>query len=397
MTYKELFRRYKEGLASDEEKRIIENEIEKYEALEAFLSEGIEDALDEKWEVGSFEHERETLNLKKSVNKKLRKMTLASVLSLLVLYVGIFHIISPLVDWAYYRPDKKSVGQNENDISFDLYALSEVNMPGVSVSNVLVDKEGFGKYRLRYAYKDVFTGEDSNVDQSIQRGKIGLTYGGKTYNPQMFLGVRHADTLDEGDFENKKQAVIKHLKDLNSVSYVSLGLVFHEDLSLEDLYKLETDFPELDFQWAGIRTSASHDEAHSLIGMHLLNSSSRSPMLGDAGILKKYPNFFILDGLVNPLASEVGQGVAISKVYERHYLNILEYLADREEAVNLLEPMRHKSEFYKLALDYAKDQGIRTYGVLVFGEAKDLLELAHHENVKDLDFNQAMVSKRNRK
>lgn len=37
MNFKELITRYKEGTASEEEKRIVQNELEKYESIEHYF------------------------------------------------------------------------------------------------------------------------------------------------------------------------------------------------------------------------------------------------------------------------------------------------------------------------------------------------------------------------
>lgn len=43
MNYKELFEKYKNGIANEEEKRIVEEELEKYEAIEEYLSQIIDE------------------------------------------------------------------------------------------------------------------------------------------------------------------------------------------------------------------------------------------------------------------------------------------------------------------------------------------------------------------
>lgn len=48
-----------------------------------------------------------------------------------------------------------------------------------------------------------------------------------------------------------------------------------------------------------------------------------------------------------------------------------------------------KGELYTRALNYAKE-----HGVLVYAEAKHLLEMIEKEDIKGLEFNQALVSKR---
>ena len=82
MKYKELLEKYKNGLATEEEKQIIEQEIEKYEAIEEYLSDIIDNDYADLTELPMIEkNTSETINIKKSVNKRLRKVVLSSVAS----------------------------------------------------------------------------------------------------------------------------------------------------------------------------------------------------------------------------------------------------------------------------------------------------------------------------
>ncbi|NLC03028.1 MAG: hypothetical protein GX787_01955, partial [Tissierellia bacterium] len=72
MNYKELLNRYRNGQVSEEEKRLIEEELEKQEAFEEYISETFdEDFNDEDHILKTQIHDEETLKLKKSVNSKL--------------------------------------------------------------------------------------------------------------------------------------------------------------------------------------------------------------------------------------------------------------------------------------------------------------------------------------
>ncbi len=396
MNYKDLFQRYKKGLVNDEEKQIIEQEIERYEAVEEFISESIDERFDHESNKASFEfHEEETNKLKKNVNNRLKKVVITSVLIVVTLFIGIIYVVSPLVDSLYYNPNKVSVGKSDNDISFDIYAISELNMPGMSPSTVYADNQGFAIYNVMYSYRDVFTGENYNVNQIIKRGRIESSQRDLILNSNMFQGIRYPNAYDDNYTEDRKQNVINHLNELNPVSYVSLGITFHNDLTMDELYKLELAYPEIEFEWAGIRTDSSNDKNNELIGIQLMNSKRSTALLGDEKILEKYPAFFMLDWLVNPVGRKDENTDIEAQAYEQHYVSLLKYVIDREDAIGVLEYRPEKNEFYKSALEYAEDYGIQSYGVLVFGEVRDLLELVDSEIVKGLDFNQALVSKRN--
>ena len=156
MNYKDLLQRYKKGLLNDEEKRIIEQEIEKHEAIEEFLTETMDEEIYDSWNTLDFEnHKEETSKLKKSVNKKLRKVVFTSVLIVVVLYIGIFYILSDIVDKIYYDPtattQSEDIKYKKSDFYYDMQAYVSLNMPGFSIYSTFQESKGFGEYEVSYS------------------------------------------------------------------------------------------------------------------------------------------------------------------------------------------------------------------------------------------------------
>ena len=395
MNYKELLDRYKKGEVTEEERQLIELELEKQEAFDEYILDTFDEEFNIVAELSSNEiHDTETTRLKKSVNNKLRKVILASVSIVMVLLISVFLIISPLIDSLYYNPNEITVGTVDNDISFDIYAISELNMPGLNPSTVSVEKQGFGEYNVMYSYINVFNDESYDVNHKIKRNKITSSHWDYGLKSSMFQSIRNPEFYNI-NFEDRKKKVLDHIKNLNPISYVSVEILFENDLSMEELYNLELKYPKVEFEWAGIRTNSSTENSNELIGIQLMNSKRGSILKGDDQIKDKYPAFFMIDWLVKPIG---WQGVAYSmeaQAYEHHYINILEYVRDREEAIKVLEQRDGKDEFYQSALNFAKENGVKAYGVLAFGESKDLIEIADNKIIKGLNFNQALVSRKN--
>ena len=124
MKFKDLLRKYQAGEVNDDEKRQVEAELEKYEALEAYFAEQWEFPLPDP--AAADPQEEEARQIIKSVNSRLRKIVLTSVMIITACLLSIVFIISPLVDSFYYNPTKVSVGSREDDINFDLAALIEL-------------------------------------------------------------------------------------------------------------------------------------------------------------------------------------------------------------------------------------------------------------------------------
>lgn len=392
MKYKELLERYKDGLVSEEEKLIIEQDIEKYEAIEEYLSNIIDDEFMDLTELPSIEiNTDETLKIKKSVNKRLRKVVFASVATVIALLFLVFFIISPFVDSLFYNPAKVSAGLLDQDIDFDINVITELNMPGYTTGDVFVDRLGFGTYEIGYSYRNTFLDDNYKVNSIIKRGEIFSTYKDSYENNNMFWDVLQPNR-EQKFIDKHKERVINHVKQLNPVSYVSAGITFEKDLTMEELFNLESKYSNVEFIWAGIRTDSPDKEIKTLIGIQLLSSNG---VYLDDGVEEKYRAFSILKWLVNPVGSGNSSLPLEAQAYELHYRSLLQYVIDREEAVNVIERKPWKYEFYQSALKYAEDHGIKTYGVLVYAESQDLIKLVENEQIKLVEFNQAMVSKRN--
>jgi len=101
MNFKELIERYKEGIATEEEIKIIEKEIEKYEAIEDYLADNMDMDFISTNDIDKDKDEAEILQ--RNVNKRLRKVVISSVSIVLAILFSIFYIISPIVDSMYYN------------------------------------------------------------------------------------------------------------------------------------------------------------------------------------------------------------------------------------------------------------------------------------------------------
>lgn len=395
MKYRELLERYKRGLVSEEEKLRIEQDIEKYEAIEEYISESIDiDLINLTTSMESEQHNEETIKIKKSVNNRLRKVVFTSVSIMIALVIGIFFVISPLVGGYYYNPAKIIVGERNSDINFDLYAITELNLAGYSLSSdIHVDKLGFGEYDISFFRRNLFTQESNRVATKIKRDR-------KITNHTEFIEDINFDFVDirfpvrdPKHVNEQKQRVMNHIMKLNPVSYVSANLTFEKDLTMEELHELELKYPNIEFIWAGIRTAPNNEKTTDLIGIHLINSNSLTTT--EKVVEEKYPAFHILEWLVNPTGFDSSEMSLVAKFYELHYKSLLKYVIDRKEATKVLELdfSNRKLEYYKSALDYAEEHGVKTFGVLIYANAEDLIELIENESIKLVEINQVLASK----
>lgn len=387
MNFKDLLEKYKNGSADDEEIKFIEEELEKHEAIEEYLSEGID--IDLKKDISKDNINKETTFIKKSVNKKLRKVIISSVSIVFLILFTVFYIISPAVSSFYYNPSQKTISKYQGDLYYDLKTVTELSSPGYAVGGAASEKLGFGSYNIYFDRINLFTREDKNITEKIKRNRrVGILVDFFAPYCVGFEGIRVPE-LKDNDLKMHMEKVTDHIKKLNSVSYVSAYITFEDDLTMKELDELIKNYNEkIDFEWAGIRTGSSEKAIHYLSGF---NPDYNVFVCSDSADNKKYPYMQLIDWFKHP---EDYSRNDWSGAYTKHYISLLKYMNDRQNAVKTLDLNETKVDYYKIALNYVQKNGVKTYGVLVYGEAGDLLKLINNEKIKDVELDDVLTSKR---
>ncbi len=175
MDYREIFRKYREGTASDEEIQLVEDEIGKFEAIEEFLISGGGEGLYAASESSEDEADlsEEMKKIRKSVDKRLRKIVFTSVPIVLAILAGIFFAVSPIMDAMYYNPASTSLDPENNiqNINYDIEVLTELNNPEKSFFAATADKLGFAGYNISYILQESFSGNYQNINRKISMGR----------------------------------------------------------------------------------------------------------------------------------------------------------------------------------------------------------------------------------
>lgn len=412
MNFRDLMERYKEGTATKEEKERVQEELEKYAMIEEYYAEDLPDMFmdEDELENESLKAESERKNINKVVNRRLGKVVLVSVISVVLLYLGIFYGLSSIVDQFYFDPTKVTQSNEENlagaDFNFDMDALISLNMPGyVNSSFTIQESKGFGNYQTGYFLKNLFTQNDSMHLVDIKKGRPQNFYGGvfdsiprfsiregfgDIYHPLPNDASSEAkDAMKESKQKINKQTE-EYIKELNALSYLSMTIAFDEDLSMNELYQLIQEYPELDFKWAGIRTVEPGQQWNDSEPMHLIgfvpdtNAEPSSNMAPDSD---NYP-FFSLNDLW--LDASGAPEDFFPEAYEKHFTSRLSWLKDREEFVEIFDYNEKKTEFYKDSLDYIEENGVKTYGVLAYASAE-----AFSKSIKDFPYDKIVIDEIN--
>ncbi|NLY45638.1 MAG: hypothetical protein GX053_06570, partial [Tissierella sp.] len=358
--------------------------------IEEYLADKIDLDFGTTWE--NEQYKDESINIKKSVNSRLRRVVVASVGIMIALIFGIFFIISPLVDRLFYNPSTVTVGEVEHDIYFDMQAITELNYPGYTLSSLVdIDRLGFGKYDISYFRTNLFTEETSYVYSKIKRNWNITNHTSWTNDRSFnFKTIRVPDWMTAQDAQEQKERVISHVKQLSPVSYTSSWITFETDLTMEELHQLELAYPNIDFVWVGIRIASPNEGVSDLLGF-----STRSTKLTvDKPDIEKYPAFDYIEWLVHPIGFDREARRIEPRGYELHFKDLLKYTVDRKDAINVLEKRPNRYKYYEEALDYVEENGVKTYGTLVYANAQDLIELVENEEILTIELSQVIASKR---
>ncbi|WP_461205358.1 anti sigma factor C-terminal domain-containing protein [Clostridium sp. DL1XJH146] len=410
MSFKELLEKYKEGTLNEEEKQYVESEIEKNESINEFLADEIDLGI----ELNNKDKENSEIDnkkIKEVMNKKFRKITIISIVSVFIILLGAKYIVSPIVDSFYYNPSKVSVGECFQDIQFDMSVYVELYRPGYTFGYAYAEPLGFGKYNIAISQNDLF--EENNVDTNIsliRNRKIGNFNNllDNELNDGDFFYRNLGNEIEE--FSNiQSEEAIAHLKEVPSTSYVSAYVDFKEDLTMEELVALENEYKDsqdntksIDFKWVAIRVIDSElistesegetiDARRVIVDKVGFNPNSVIDTT-DSADKEKYPYLSLLDYYTATKPFE-DWNKALGYGYEVHFNSLLQYLYDRKEFTTSLDKRPVQGDFYANSLDYIKENGVKTYGVLVYGEAKDIISFMERDETNCIYISDIKVSK----
>lgn len=390
MSFNDLLDKYNDGTASQEEIKIVEEELQKYEAISDYLSESYD--LDFEKETIPETTKEETNLIKRSVNKKLRKVILISVGAVFLILLTINYILSPIVSSFYYNPSQKTVAQYHEDLYFDLRVITELNLPGYALHTVRSENLGFGKYDVYFERINLFNRQTKATNTKIKRSlKSGDSY--HDFFPVSFMEFLDivSPNTDNNVIASRNEEMINYIKELNPLSYVSSYVILQQDISVKEFDELRKKYNDkLTFRWVAVRTSQKGTPNEYLSGFNP-NPNDGSTAV-DSIDKDKYPYLQLLDYKRDALDSGTFNG-SFDEGYTKHFISMLKYVNDRKKAVAALDNNEIKSEYYKRALNYVERNGINIYGILVNGEAKELFQFLNDEKIKTIEINGVLPSK----
>ena len=386
MGFKELLDKYKSGTANEQEKELVEAELEKSRVIEEYLA----DRLFEDFSTVKNEADGEsTKQLKKAVNRKTWRMIICSAAVVVVLLMLFQFAIKPIFDSLYYNPNDSGSRDTKNQFEVDVAVFTELHFPGYSTEGTTVTSLGWGQYDIGIRQYNPFSGY-KEIDFNIERNRSD------TYMTDL-LDIPHqwdfydAVGMDGVQQEESYNEQVSELEKLPGSAQVSAYFSFNYDLTMDEYAELLTQYEELTFTWTAVRYIDNNEDNEVMYTLLGFNTYPGGLVFDETMVDKdKYPyldiawNWDYPYGQLQPMTGEV---------MSNHFISLLEYLTDYPELAKILAINGMDIDIYRIALDYVKENGVKTYGVQLYGSPEDILRFLELDIVKTVQIDDVKVSK----
>ncbi len=362
MTFRELLEKYKNHTATPEERKQVEAELEKYNALTEYL---LEQDVDMEGEDLAGQQE-ELQKIDRSMKKRGRRIIAIAVVIACVV-MGALTAFQPAISKViWYDPTERSMQEFAYDIDCHMAVLTELTMPEVQVESVLPTEQGWGKYDLQVQQWEWSSGEYLWEDGTVTRGKIQLKSNVYQYS------VINAFSRGTAEFGNsvmtesaEAKAALADLPEyMQMEAYVSLG----KDWTMEELENFAAQ-QEGELGWVGVRTSPEERQFLPLMGFDA-NSSGYIWENVDA----VYP-FYELS---------MHEDVPLAEAWKKHFLALLQYSIDQGDFYARLNQSNDHGNACQAVQKYVTENGVKTYGFLYYGTPAEMRKLLENEDVEGI-------------
>lgn len=297
----------------------------------------------------------------KSIRRRSRNLILISVTIFTILVLLANYALFPLLDRLYYNPMAREYDEFSYDIDFSLVAYTELHQGGYYYANTFIENTGIGTYAMTLIRYNLSKNEQEYITAYLNKDRLTIPFSFLSGNLSLNIFARGSSPVYDLD-PDIKERFTGRLKELPDYVGVTAAVSFPKDLTMDQLIAL-MESNDLDFLWAGIRNAPEDKQRYPLCGMDLSGSGYIYEKIND-----QYPSFEL---------SEVHEsGKKTASDYEAHFKSLLQFSLDHPDFLNALDENKDYVSYYRSILDYVKENGVKTYGVLVKGSASDILALA---------------------
>ena len=253
MKFETLYERYRSGTATPEEAELVEEELAKYRLLTDYVAE--HDELDLPGGPETGEERGEVRRVRQAVRRvRAGTVLVAFVLVLLALLAWRFAAVPLLNRYVLYDPTAD--GDNYLDsLELEVAVLESLHFPEWSSQTVYAQETGLGSYDLTLYESGLAAGEwtatkgtmdlaGSRFEEDFYRRWVAINQFTRGTYPY------YAPEQVPGHSPEETAAALAELPDYLDAT---LSLSFARDLSMEEFAGLAGRYPDLRFQWVGVR------------------------------------------------------------------------------------------------------------------------------------------------
>lgn len=394
MGYKEKLKDYAEGTLEGREKEKVESDIDRQSAIGDYLEERMDSDIFEEHNGADAKHAGEDGELsklvQKAVSRKLKKFGIWTGAIVLAITLFLMFGLSPLVDAMYYDPGIE-LSESDNTykmINVPLAVYTELHCPGKYFAGAEIEDEGFARYKIelnfytpsyssnffmRQVYRFVIDKGEMQTEGPKWRESIPRPFFSQVYNPVQYAG---------DPFEVCNKANAEKLEKFPETAMVTASLTFKDDLGLEVVNDFRSDETMVTF--VPIKTSEEDGDYPTAGNFGIAPNWGLSIV---SSYMEEYP--YLLSDAVEEtdvrFTVSGWKGTPDIKIWETHFKSMLKYMDDQKEFRQIVCSNDDNSGYqydYASALKYVEENGVKTYGVIVYGPVDEILRMAKDDRVK---------------
>lgn len=353
MTFKEAMEHYRAGTATEDERQLVEQELEKNQLITEYLDEQWDDQV-----TVPVDPVEEMKQVRKTLRRRNMLIVLTSLILVAALLLGTIYIGIPAAESLYWDPTTTSYGTPYfTDLELMLAAYDELFCPDINIIRVGAEKNGFANYDVLVQYMNAYRGGDTNF-------AIGKAEKGELTLPVGLLRQCAVNIFDRATYPfyeispDRKQRIYDKLSQLPDYVTVVAAVSFPEDKSMAEILEFQDNLIDGHVGWTAIRTSPLEEQVLPLCGMDISQHGSVR-----AEINAYYPCFDI-------------KGMEITgETLETHFKSLLQFSAAQKKDNTGLAEAYYWNFNYTGWLEYVEENGIYSYGCYVSGSPDTFLAL----------------------
>jgi len=400
MNFKDIVERYKNGTATEEEVRMIREELEKQKWLNELLCDELEEELNDGFG-GSAEgavapegaHGEGAQDFTKLVQKAIRRafMKAGAVILAIGVALTIFlcYGLSPIVDSMYYDPAEEVTLQEWDDgrvskarFGIDMGVYTELNYPMVRFDGASVTERGFGDYSFSL-YQGITVNGMANdrISGEVQKGVLTMYDSNvlrKTYSND-FCDYQEDDQINKyhrQEYETYWEADVREdVAQMNAAAEEmrTAYITFDHVLTFDELWQVKDE--------AGVTNAWNLVDTRGLRNGENGWSSARGESYGYWDVfgtqLEEYGDYADPTVRIMPAGMKWEDFERNEERQTAQFLKMLEYLSAPEQK-DFLDMMGDWPENYPAAAEYIREHGLNFLGMAVYADQETLQNLLDH-------------------